>query len=74
MVVAQQLMAAVRRVAGAREAEEDRQALRYALRAQRLEETHAYVVSLGPASATSSDDYGPIEGDYENEERGGGVR
>ena len=68
MVVAQQLMAAVRRVAEAREAEEDRQALRYALHAQRLEEAHAYVVSLGPASTSSSDDYGPIADECENDE------
>ena len=70
MVVARQLMAAARRAAGAMEAEEDRQALRYALHAQRLEEAHALVVSLGPASPTNSDDYGPIAGEnYEDDEQ-----
>ena len=62
-VVARQLMAAARRAAEAMEAYEDRQALRFALHAQRLEEAHALVVSLGPASPTNSDDYGPIEGE-----------
>ena len=60
MVVTQQLILA----------EEDRQALRYALHAQRLEEAHALVVSLGPASPTNSDDYGPIAGEnYEDDEQ-----
>ena len=78
-VVVQELMAAVRRAAEAHQAEEDRQALRYALHAQRMEEARARVASnsehwqrlLGPASPSNSDDYGPIEGEnYEPDERG----
>ena len=69
MVVARQLMATARRAAEAMEAYEDRQALRFALQAQRQEEAHALVVSLGPASPTNSDDYGRIDGEnYEDDE------
>ena len=63
MVHARQLMAIARRAAEAMEEYEDRQALRFALQAQRLEEAHALAVSMGPASPTNSDDDGPIEGE-----------